>query len=393
MKNKIFVLWLCLALVGCMQSKEHIVLKDDGSGTLERHLLIPAGTIHLLDATLGGFVKMMSKSFGKEAQEKIPKSVVDEMFGNKNGLLKKAKASGVNIIFNRFDSKKDENGLTVDYELKFDNITKLLASGIVTTKIDIVPGPGAKWTCLLKADPKKAEESKGKLDQFDSFKQSEAFTSMDPFMQAGILKAINNLEIEFLISMPYQIDDAYGAFEKVNETTARLAFSGSFLEDPALIEKLYGIMGADSKVVWNTANPQEIKEPQKETLHIKESHPLAQPPAPVVVPEEEPVVVQEEPVVIEQDAIAIEDIESDVQVIDVGPGQQKIISQVQIVDVTPKEDTPLEQQAPAEGTIKIYLKNGEIIEGLLMEKTDDYFKINFDDIPLTYYSDQIDRVE
>lgn len=41
----------------------------------------------------------------------------------------------------------------------------------------------------------------------------------------------------------------------------------------------------------------------------------------------------------------------------------------------------------------IFLKSGKTIEGKLIERTDKYIKIDFEGVPLTYYFDEIEKVE
>jgi len=41
----------------------------------------------------------------------------------------------------------------------------------------------------------------------------------------------------------------------------------------------------------------------------------------------------------------------------------------------------------------VILKSGKKLEGKILEKTDKYIKIDFDGIPLTYYFDEIEKIE
>ncbi len=42
---------------------------------------------------------------------------------------------------------------------------------------------------------------------------------------------------------------------------------------------------------------------------------------------------------------------------------------------------------------KIYLKSGKIIEGKIFEKTDKYIKVIFEGVPLTFWRDEIEKIE
>ncbi len=42
---------------------------------------------------------------------------------------------------------------------------------------------------------------------------------------------------------------------------------------------------------------------------------------------------------------------------------------------------------------RIYLKSGKIIEGKIFEKTDKYIKVMFEGVPLTFWKDEIEKIE
>ena len=41
----------------------------------------------------------------------------------------------------------------------------------------------------------------------------------------------------------------------------------------------------------------------------------------------------------------------------------------------------------------IVLKSGKTVEGKMLEKTDTYIKLNINGMPITYYTDQIERID
>ena len=57
---------------------------------------------------------------------------------------------------------------------------------------------------------------------------------------------------------------------------------------------------------------------------------------------------------------------------------------------TPEEKTSEEKKEPL---TKVYLKNGSVIEGNIVERKDDYIKIDTSGIPVTYFKEEIDRIE
>ena len=251
MKRKALVLVLAFLLSGCIQSKEHLVVEKDGSGTLEASMVIPTGTIQLLDTMMGGMMQAMAGTMGQEGQKQMaPESVADQMFGNKEQMLKKAEEAGVAIEILSFDKEKKDDGIHVDYKIKYDDVQKLLASELVSTSLALKKDADGNWYCEIKSDPQKAQQSKVQLAQLQSFKESEEFNQMDALVQNMVTGAMGEMKIDFLMTLPYKIKECSGMFEKLDDQTVRLEFSGNFMEDPTIIEKLYGMSDQDSKVVW-----------------------------------------------------------------------------------------------------------------------------------------------
>lgn len=89
--KKLTPLLILLLLSGCFQSKEHLIINNDGSGTFKSHIVVPKTVANLIDSIMGEFAKSMSEAFGQK-EAKAPKSVAEEMVGSKDDILKKAKA-------------------------------------------------------------------------------------------------------------------------------------------------------------------------------------------------------------------------------------------------------------------------------------------------------------
>ena len=55
---------------------------------------------------------------------------------------------------------------------------------------------------------------------------------------------------------------------------------------------------------------------------------------------------------------------------------------------------PSATPAPASGAhVKVYFKNGRVVEGKFIEQGSDFVKIDYEGVPMTYYSDEVERVE
>jgi hypothetical protein len=98
--RKVLAVFSCLLLCGCLQSKEHLTFAKDGTGTLEVHLMVPEGTMTMIDTTMGAMVKGMAQAFG--AGKEMPPSVAEEMFSSQDEMFKKAKKVGLNITFKSY---------------------------------------------------------------------------------------------------------------------------------------------------------------------------------------------------------------------------------------------------------------------------------------------------
>jgi hypothetical protein len=199
------------------------------------------------------------------------------------------------------------------------------------------------WIIYAEAEPEKMEESKSQIENFENYKESEQFKDMNPMMQQTITSAIQKLKIEFLVSMPFEIKQISGLFKKVNNTTATLEFSGNVFDDPTLIEKLYGMAQEKSEVIWNSQKKAIIK---KVAIKQTESH--------------------------------------------------KRVKSKTSEDATKnlkKVKEPTGGTKKKRSQVTIYPKSGGVVNGDLIEETDEYIKIRFMNVPVTYYKDEIKRLQ
>ena len=317
MKQRILLVMMVLFFSGCIQSAEHLIVKKDGSGTYQSSLKIPTGTMQMVDSMMGGLVKALAPKDAATAQppSQPQESPIEQMVGNKDQMLSQASKSGAQIEFLNFKKERKEDGLYVDYKIKFDDIKKFLDARIVSTKLSLAKDDNGNWVCELKTDETKAKESKMQVEQFEGFQESDGFKNMDPIKKALITNAMKDFKIEFLLTMPYELKEVTGVFEKKDEHTMRLALSGDILSNPALLDTLYGKTSLPTKAVWNSA----IETPLK-------------------------------------------------------------LAAASSSDVLP-------------AIVIVILKNGNKVEGKRVEQADDHIRVEVDGVTVTYYSDEIEKVE
>jgi len=331
MKRTIFFLSLLL-LSGCIQSKEHFTIANDGTGTFKANMFIPKATVDMIDNMMGGIAKGMSEAFG--ATESTSESVAENMFANKEEILKKAAEAGLNIEFINFNSQKKEDGLYVDYEFQFDNINKLLRSEIVATKIALAKNKKGDLVCYLKQNPQKVQESNMQLEQLKA-SQDSASTEEEKAQLQQFIDVFKDFKAEAAITLPNKIKSAAGLFRKVDDNTASFEVSGNFFEDPQLLDRLFGMIGARSEVVCSTEGL---------TFNLEEFVDVAK-----IVEVEKPL-----------------DESSDVQI---------------------------DKNLRGASVVKVILKNGQILEGKFLEKGQNYLKVDCAGVCVTYFNDEIERVE
>ena len=323
MRNRIILLFLVMLLFsGCIKSKEHLTIKSDGSGELEVHMVVSEGIITLIENMFDGMLKGMSEAFG--TGEEVSQSPVLDMFGNKEDMLKKATNVGLNIEFIEFNKELKGKDLYVDYRLKFDDINKFLETDIVATQFELIKDFKGSIVCSLKGSPQKAQESKIQMQQFIDWQESDAAEGIDAEMKEKIRDAIRNFEMEFSITLPNEINRVSGVFAKKSPRTAQIIFKGNILEDPSIINKLYGLTGEPTEAACSS----------------------------------------------EGVSFNIERVTTD------------------------KDGPKISPQELAVGTeVQITFKNGKTINARLIEETIDYIKVAIDGVPVTYYFEEIKRIE
>jgi hypothetical protein len=236
-----------------MQSSEHLTIEKNGSGTLEVHLVVPEATRSLVDSTLGGMMQGMAQAFegmatatgAKTKSLAMPKSVADEMFGNKEDILKKAAKAGLDLEFLSFKKEVREKSLYVDYKLKFNDINKLIQSRISGTRFSLIKDDKGRLVCFLEKDPQKAKEDQQKAEQFKADKLNSAKAGSQDPMAKKMQEAMSSFKVEFIVTMPNGVEQVSGPFQKqgADGRTAGFVFSGNFLEDPSILEKMNGMAG------------------------------------------------------------------------------------------------------------------------------------------------------
>lgn len=233
---------------GCLQSQEHLIIHKDGSGTFETNLLVPQVTVYFIDTIFGEIMKGMSEAFGGKPEE-VPKSMAESMFGNKEEILKKAEKIGLKIKFTSFDKKVKENGLYVNYKFEFDDMNKLIESGLVGIKLEVTKNPQGDFVVSMKSDPKEAKKSEEQKQQFKEWQESEEGKKVDQELMKKVFDAMKNFKMEFLVTMPNDIKQVSGMFIKKDSRTASVSLSGDIFGDPSIINKMYNIAGETSMVI------------------------------------------------------------------------------------------------------------------------------------------------
>ncbi len=332
MKKGSFIITVisCLLLSGCLQSKEHLVINKDGSGSLETQLMVPKGTILLIDKMFGSMMKGMDKAMGGtgNTSNKMPVSAADEMFGSKQQILQQAQAKGANIKFEYFKKEKRDGNLYVRYKIDYENVAKFLSSGIFSTKIKMGKDADGNLVCAILPQRGKSMKAKMQMKQFEAWKQSAGFKKMDADTRKMIEDAFKALKIETIITMPGRIKKVSGMFTKTGPKTAEVSLSGNLLEDKKIFDEIYALSSKSSQVISDARGITFALSPYTSL-----------------------------------DNTGLDN------------GQSR----------------PLNVSAGS--PVKIYLKDGKKIEGKLIEKTDKYVKIDFYGTVITYYNDEIDRIE
>jgi len=233
-------------LGGCIQQKESITIRKDGSGTVRMNSLVPKATVDYMDTIMGNMMQGMTQMAGGAASEKgmMPKgSLSEKMFGSRDELLKKAQKAGLRISMREFSSQRRDDGLHVDYEYEFDDINRLMHSELVSSDFRLKQ-EGGDLICFFEGDDTKAAHSREQLKEFKERQaKDEPDEDMSPEAKAimeGMMEAMRSFKMEFYVTMPNEIKEVTGIFKKKDRNTAYVEFSGDLLNSPELIDQFYG---------------------------------------------------------------------------------------------------------------------------------------------------------
>jgi hypothetical protein len=298
-----------LLLGGCLESKQHLTVKKDGSGTLKVKMLIPSGTIELISNMSGGLMD--------------PEPIAQGMFANKEDILIQAEKAGLDIEFNNFNTKKEKDGIHIDYEIGFTDLRKFLQSEIIEYGLNLSANSEGDFIFSLKEASEKIQNSKLDIQAVEKFKDSSKFIHLDPVARQAILEDFRNFKMEFLITLPNEVKSLGGIFKKKDPYTVYASISGDILEDSSFSQEMgrltlepstitFSSQGLDFGAQGESSRPQEIKALSKIALGSK---------------------------------------------------------------------------------VKLSLKNGKIVYGTLVQQSQNSVKIDSVGIGLTYYADEISRLE
>lgn len=369
--RKALVFFSCLLLCGCLQSKEHLSFTKDGSGTLEVHLMVPEGTLTMIDSTMGAMVKGMAQAFGGGGKE-MPPSVAEEMFSSQDEMFKKAKKVGLNITFKSYAKDIKDKNLYVDYTIGFDDVNKLLQSGLLMTHLVLAKNDQGQIVAVLKKDKKKAEESKGQVaagaeggEAPQQGQQPETPEQKD--MKEKFMKALSQFEIEFRLTMPTPIENVTGMFVKDGADTVSFSLKGDIFKDKTLIDKFYGAGDQETQAVASGegigfALPTlaeamaEAAEASPDDVSSTASLPAASTQG--------------------------------------GAGGNMSLGQILEKTEAPAQENKGRIKQFSPGTrVRVTMKDGETIEGKLVEQNKEYVKVDSVGLPMTYFTELIWKLD
>lgn len=337
----VIMLFCLIVLAGCLHSEERITVNKDGSGVVQAHLKVHPGTIQMVDMMLGGmmqaFQAMAQDPSKGPAPAPVPVSVAEQMFGNREDVEKKIRESGVPATLEAFKSEKKDDGLHVDYTIKTSDISAFTRTEALMAKLKIMRNEAGDWFCRPVADVKGQEKGQEEKAKFDNFKSSSSFQGMPAAMQNMISASMMDFRAESLVTFPDALTEVSGVFQKKDDRTASVVIGADMIMDP------------QSRAKWMEAKDQAIARTG--------SGPIP-PDFFALLPEERGVAAQ---------------------------------------DVPPAAPTSLPARPVVTGEagdpVKVFLKDGKVAEGKLLERTDGYVRIDFQGVTLTYYNDEFDRVE
>ncbi|MBN1871547.1 MAG: hypothetical protein JW800_03145 [Candidatus Omnitrophica bacterium] len=248
---KFFFVFSLIFLCGCMHQKESITIEKDGSGSVEVETLIPKATVDFVDNMMGGMMQgmmQMAEGMGAENAPLPKKSASEMMFANKEEIVKKANAAGVDIKFDYFNSEAKDDGLHVSYKYKFDDINRFLQSGLMSSNFALKKDEIGNLEGYLRTDESKSAQSKAQLEQFKREQTADQVEAPDDPTAKAMIEAMRDFKVEFYVTMPNELSDVTGVFKQKDAKTAYLEFSGDLLASPELIDQMYGLEGTVSSI-------------------------------------------------------------------------------------------------------------------------------------------------
>ncbi len=370
--RKVLAVFSCLLLCGCLQSKEHLTFAKDGSGTLEVHLMVPEGTMTMIDATMGAMVKGMAQAFG--AGKEMPPSVAEEMFSSQDEMFKKAKKVGLNITFKSYAKNIKDKNLYVDYTIGFDDINKLLKSGLMMTHMGLARNDQGQMVAFLKKDKKKAEESKGQVAAGAGGEapqqEGKAETPEQKDMKEKFMKALSQFEVEFRLTMPTPVENVTGMFSKDDADTVSFSLKGDIFKDKTLIDKFYGASDQETEAVASSDGITFVLPTLAEAMADKSDEGV-------------------------QDVSSM-GMSADAPTQGTQTGNLSLNQVLEKTGQTSLEETgsPKESKARikqfAPGTrVKVTMRDGEVVEGKLVEQNKEYVRVDSVGLPMTYFTELI----
>ncbi|MFA5314799.1 MAG: hypothetical protein WC409_02530 [Candidatus Omnitrophota bacterium] len=366
--RKALVFFSCLLLCGCLQSKEHLSFTKDGSGTLEVHLMVPEGTLTMIDSTMGAMVKGMAQAFGAGGKD-MPPSVAEEMFSSQDEMFKKAKKVGLNITFKSYAKEIKDKNLYVDYTIGFDDVNKLLQSGLLMTHLALAKNDQGQIVAVLKKDKKKAEESKGQVaagaEGGEAPQQGQKpETPQEKEMKEKFMKALSQFEIEFRLTMPTPVENVTGMFVKDGADTVSFSLKGDIFKDKTLIDKFYGAGDQETQAVASGEGIAFALPTLAEAMAEVPSEDISSAGS--------------------SSAVAAQGAEG---------GNLSLGQVLEKTEPPAQENKGRIKQFPSGTRVKVTMKDGEIIEGKLVEQTKEYVRVDSVGLPMTYFTELIWKLD
>jgi hypothetical protein len=333
-----------LTLSSCMHTEEHITINSDGSGAVEAHLKIHSGTVQLIDAMLGGMMQAfqaMAQQMG-QANAPAPVSVAEQMFADRQVIEKKIADAGVAASLESFSSEKKDDGIHVNYKIKTPDIIAFSRTDVLMTKIKIMRNAAGEWFCRPVADKKAQKKGQEEQAKFEDFKKTPSFQSMPPAMQSALSTSVLDFRAESQITFPDALTNASGIFLKKDNKTAVVTVTSDMITNPQILEKWDKMK--DGSVARTGTGP---------------------------VPPDLFISLVEEG----------------------GADAKEAVAKKEPVNAVPATAPLLVGKDRVGSLVKVFLKDGKVAEGNLLELGEGFIKVDFQGIPITYYNDEINKVE